>query len=187
MTARVRCLIVTSSSQLSNSTGILFESFDRISGRLEKSLPPTQDQPFPVEAVFPLTPPLSDDSDVPDGCHYKGKSSIKTIHAGSTADRLRKSSRIRPRIQRHREFSKFKSVIRRLSRITGMQGHSSETFTLHLVSPDTGKPTIAAVADSHLRKAANGLRRNAVPIAAGAELFKISVSDLQDILEGMGR
>jgi len=107
MTARVRCLIVTSSSQLSNNTGILFESFDRISGRLEKSLPLIQDQPFPVEAVFPLTPPLSDDSDVPDGCHYKGKSSIKTIHAGSTADGLRKSSRIRPRIQRHREFSKF--------------------------------------------------------------------------------
>ena len=68
-----------------------------------------------------------------------------------------------------------------------MHGHSSETFTLHLVSPETGKPTIAAVADSHLRKAANGLRRNVVPIAAGAELFKISVSDLQDILEGMGR
>lgn len=78
-------------------------------------------------------------------------------------------------------------VIRRLSRITGTQGHSSETFILHLVSPDTGKPTIAAVADSLLRKAANGLRRNAVPVAADAELFKISVSDLQDILEGMGR
>jgi hypothetical protein len=68
-----------------------------------------------------------------------------------------------------------------------MQGHSSETFTLHLVSPDTGKPTIAAVADSLLRKAANGLRRNAVPVAADAELFQISVSDLQNILEGMGR
>jgi hypothetical protein len=76
-------------------------------------------------------------------------------------------------------------VIRRLSRITGTQGHSSETFTLHLVSPDTGKPTVAAVADSLLRKAANGLRRNAVPVAA--ELFKISVSDLQEILEGMRR
>ncbi len=59
-------------------------------------------------------------------------------------------------------------------------------FTLHLVSPDTGKPTVAAVADSLLRKAANGLRRNPVPVAADAELFKISVSDLQDILEGMG-
>lgn len=64
-----------------------------------------------------------------------------------------------------------------------MQGHSSETFTLHLVSPDTGKPTIAAVADSHLRKAASELRRKAVPVA-DAELFKISVSDLQEILEG---
>jgi hypothetical protein len=78
-------------------------------------------------------------------------------------------------------------VIRRLSRIIGTQGHSSETFTLHLVSPDTGKPTIAAVADSLLRKAANRLRRNAVPVAADAELFKISVSDLQGILEGTGR
>lgn len=78
-------------------------------------------------------------------------------------------------------------VIRRLNRVIGTQGHSSETFTLHLVSPDTGKPTIAAVADSLLRKAANGLRRNAVPVAADAELFQISVSDLQNILEGMGR
>lgn len=147
--------------------GILLESLDQINERLEKFLPPTQDQLFPSEAIFPLTPPLSDDSDAPGGCHYKGKSSIKTIHAGGMADKPRKSSRIRPRIQRHRT-----------------QGHSSETFTLHLVSPDTGKPTIAAVADSLVRKAANGLRRNAVPVAADAELFKISVSDLQDILEG---
>jgi len=74
--------------------------------------------------------------------------------------------------------------IRQLSRIIGTQGHSPETFTLHLVSPDTGKPTIATVADSLLRKAANGLRRSAVPVTADAELFKISASDLQDILEG---
>jgi hypothetical protein len=100
---------MTSSSHLSNDTGILLESFDRINERLEKSLPPTQDQLFPAEAVFPLTPPVSDDSDVSYGSHYKGKSSIKTIHAGGTADRLRKSNRIRPRIQRHREFSKCKS------------------------------------------------------------------------------
>jgi hypothetical protein len=56
-----------------------------------------------------------------------------------------------------------------------------------LVSRDTGKPTIAAVGDSLFRSAANGLRRNAVPVAEDAELFKISVSDLQDILEGMGK
>jgi hypothetical protein len=77
--------------------------------------------------------------------------------------------------------------IRQLIRIIGTQGHSSETFALHLVSPETGKPTIAAVADSLLRKAANGLRRNAVPVTADAGMFKISVSDLQDILEGMAR
>jgi dehydrodolichyl diphosphate syntase complex subunit NUS1 len=146
--------------------GILLESFNVISERLEKCLPPTQDQPFLAEAVFPLTPPLSDDSDVSDGCRYKGKSSIKTIHAGGTADRLRKLGRNRPRIQHHRTH-----------------GHSSETFTLHLVSRDTGKPTIAAVTDSLFRRAASGLRRNAVPVARDAELFKISVSDLQDILE----
>ncbi len=110
MTARVRCLILRSSSHLSYNIGVLFESFDRISERLEKSLPPPQDKLCPAEAVFPLTPPLSDDSDVPDGCHYKGRSSIKTIHAGGT-DRLRKSSRIRPRIQRHREFNGGKLVI----------------------------------------------------------------------------
>ena len=105
MTAAVRCFILTSSSHLSNYTGILLESFNVISERLEKCLPPTQDQPFLAEAVFPLTPPLSDDPDVPDGCRYKGKSSIKTIHAGGTADRLRKSGRYRPRIQHHRESS----------------------------------------------------------------------------------
>src|SRR6267154_2133924 len=109
MTVKVRCLIVTSPSHLSNNTGILLESFDQINERLEKSLPPTQGQLFPADAIFPLTPPLSDDSDVPGGCHYKGKSSIKTIHAGGTADRLRKSNRIRPRIQRHRGFSRYKS------------------------------------------------------------------------------
>ena len=185
MTARVRCLFVASSSHLSNHTGILLESFDRINEHLEKSLPPTQDQLLLAEAVFPLTPPLSDDSDVPDGCHYKGKSSIKTIHAGDTAARLRKSSHMRPRIQRHRGFSKCKYGHPWLSLSIGMQGHSSETLTLHLVSPDTGKPTIAAVADSHLRKAAGELRRKAVPVV-DAELFEISVSDLQNILEGTG-
>src|SRR6266849_9580094 len=108
MTAEVRCLIVTSSGHLSNNTGILLESFDGINERLEKSLPPTQGQLFPAEAVFPLTPPLSDDSDVPCGCHYKGKTSIKTIHAGGSADRLRKSNRIRHRIHRHRGFNRCK-------------------------------------------------------------------------------
>jgi hypothetical protein len=109
MTATVRFLIVMSFSHLSNNTGILLESFDQISERLEKTLPPIQDQLFPAEAVFPLTPPLSDDSDVPDGCNYKGKPSIRTIHAGGTADRLRKLNRIRSRIQRHRGFSRCNS------------------------------------------------------------------------------
>jgi len=159
--AGIQCLSVH------DCRGILLESFDVISERLEKCLPPTQDQPFPAEAVFPLTPPLSDDSDVPDGCRYKGKLSIKTIHAGGTANRLRKSGRNRPRIQRHRTH-----------------GHSSETFTLHIVSRDTGKPAIAAVADSLFRTAASGLRRNPAPVAGDAELFKFSVSDMQNILEG---
>lgn len=78
-----------------------------------------------------------------------------------------------------------KLVIWRLTWSIGTHGHSSETFTLHLVSRETGKPTIAAVTDSLFRKAASGLRRNAVPVAADAELFKISVSDLQEVLEGM--
>jgi hypothetical protein len=104
MTGRVRFLILTSYNLLSNYIGILLQSFDEISERLDKCLPPSKDQLFPAEAVFPLTPPLSDDPDVPDGCRYKGKSYIKTIHAGGTADRLRKSNRNRPRIQHHRGF-----------------------------------------------------------------------------------
>ena len=106
MTAEVRYLILPSSSHLSNSTGILLESFNVISERLERCLPPTQDKLFPAEAVFPLTPPLSDDSDVSDGCRYKGKTYVKTMHAGGAADRLKKSSRNRPRIQHHRAYSK---------------------------------------------------------------------------------
>jgi len=54
---------------------------------------------------------------------------------------------------------------------------SSQSFTLHLVSRDTGKPTIAAITDSLLRKATDG----------DAEVIKISVTDLQAILEGMDK
>jgi hypothetical protein len=46
-----------------------------------------------------------------------------------------------------------------------------------LVSRDTGKPTIAAITDSLLRKATDG----------DADVIKISVTDLQAILEGMDK
>lgn len=76
----------------------------------------------------------------------------------------------------------------KLSRNIETYGHpSSETFTLHLVSRDTGKPTIAAVTDDLIRRAADGLRRKAVSMDGDAEAFKISVTDLQAILEGMER
>jgi len=145
--------------------GILIEAFDVVNERLEACLPPTRSL---VEPVFPLTPPLSDDSDVSDDGHCKGISCVKTICAGETADRLRKWSRNRPRIQRHQTYGP----------------PSSETFTLHLVSRDTGKPTIAAVTDDLIRRAADGLRRKAVSMDGDAEAFKISVADLQAILEG---
>lgn len=64
---------------------------------------------------------------------------------------------------------------------------SSEFFKLHLVSRDTGKPTIAAVTDSLLRRAADRSRRNAVSADRDVDMFKISVSDLQAMLEGMRR
>ncbi|KAI0304694.1 hypothetical protein BC826DRAFT_977768 [Russula brevipes] len=150
--------------------GILLEAFDVIGERLENYLPPTQVHPSLAEAVFPLTPPLSDDSDVPDECHYKGKSCIKTIRAGDVADKRRKWSRGRAGILRHRTHGPS----------------SSEPFTLHLVSRDTGKPTIAALADSFLRRARDGLHRNSVPMDKNAEVFQISVPDLQAMLEGDG-
>jgi len=46
-----------------------------------------------------------------------------------------------------------------------------------LVSRDTGKPTIAAITNNLLRKATDG----------DAEVIKISVTDLQAILEGMDK
>jgi hypothetical protein len=52
------------------------------------------------------------------------------------------------------------------------------------VSRDSGKPTIAAVADSLLRSAAHGLHRDSVPVDSDAGKFNISIADLQGILEG---
>jgi dehydrodolichyl diphosphate syntase complex subunit NUS1 len=93
------------SSLLNNCAGILIEASDVVNERLESCLPLTPDKHSLADAVFPLTPPLSDDSDVSDDCYFKGKSCIKTICAGDTTDRLRKWGRNRPRIQRHCGFS----------------------------------------------------------------------------------
>jgi len=158
----IRCLSVY------DRLGILIERFDVVHERLESCLPPTPDKHSLADAVFPLTPPLSDDSDVSDDCYFKGKSCIKTICAGDTTDRLRKWGRNRPRIQRHYTHGPS----------------SSETFTLHLVSRETGKPTIAAITDSLLRRTADELRCNTVTTDGDAEVFTLSVTDLQAILEG---
>lgn len=145
--------------------GILLNAFDVVGERLEKCLPPTQDQFPQAEAVFPLTPPLSDDSDVSDGRYFKGKTYIKTICSGDTTERRRKRGRNRSAIQRRR-----------------MSGPStSDIFKLQLLSRDTGKPTIAAVADSLLRNAAHRSSRKA---AEEVKEFDVSISDLEAILEG---
>ncbi|KAI0307996.1 hypothetical protein B0F90DRAFT_1679165 [Multifurca ochricompacta] len=157
----IRCLSVY------DRQGILLEAFDANRERLERCLPTTHDQLSP-EAVFPLTPPMSDDSDVSDGCHYKGKTYIKTICTGDAAEKRKKWSRNRSGIQRHRTHG----------------SSNSENFTLHLVSRDTGKPTIAAVTDSLLRNVAHGLSGDVVPADGDAEGFSVSISDLQAILEG---
>ncbi|KAH9081893.1 hypothetical protein EDB83DRAFT_2335423 [Lactarius deliciosus] len=154
--AGIRCLSVY------DRQGILLSAFDDIGERLEKCLPPTQDQFSQAEAVFPLTPPLSDDSDVSDGRYFKGKTYVKTICSGDATERRKKRGRNRAAIQRHR-----------------MSGPSnSETFMLQLLSRDTGKPTIAAIADSLLRNAAHRPPRKA------KEEFGVSISDLEAILEG---
>ncbi|KAI9462366.1 hypothetical protein BJY52DRAFT_144080 [Lactarius psammicola] len=77
-------------------------------------------------------------------------------------ERRRKRGRNRPAIQRHR--------------ISGPS--NSEAFVLQVVSRDTGKPTIAAVADSLLRNAAHRSSRKA------KEELSVSISDLEAILEG---
>ena len=58
---------------------------------------------------------------------------------------------------------------------------NSETFMLQLVSRDSGKPTIAAVADSLLRNATHRSPRKA------EDKFGISIFDIEAILEGNGR
>jgi dehydrodolichyl diphosphate syntase complex subunit NUS1 len=158
-TAGIRCLSVY------DRQGILLNAFDAVEERLEKCLPPIQDQFSQAEAVFPLTPPLSDDSDVSDGRYFKGKTYIKTICSGDTTERRRKRGRNRPAIQRHRMYGPSKS----------------ETFMLQLVSRETGKPTIAAVADSLLRNAAHRSPRKAEEEVGE---FGVSISDLEATLEG---
>ena len=72
--------------------------------------------------------------------------------------------------------------IPQLTQITGMLGPpNSETFTLQFVSRDTGKPTIAAVADSLLQSVAHRAPRKA---KKEAEEFGVSVLDIEAILEG---
>ncbi|KAN0134910.1 hypothetical protein V8E53_007284 [Lactarius tabidus] len=157
--AGIRCLSVY------DRQGILLNEFDVVEERLEKCLPPTQDQFSQAEAVFPLTPPLSDDSDVSDGSYFEGRTYVKTVCSGDTTERRRKRSRNRPAIQRHR-----------------MLGPSnSESFILQFVSRDTGKPTIAAVADSLLRSIAHQPPRR---VKDEAEEFSVSILDIETILEG---
>jgi len=157
--AGIRCLSVY------DRQGILLNAFDVAEERLEKCLPPTQDQFSQAEAVFPLTPPLSDDSDVSDGSNIKGRTYPKTIRSGDTTERRRKRSGNRPAIQRHR-----------------MLGPSnSEDFMLQFVSRDTGKPTIAAVADSLLRSVAH---RSPRKVKKEVEELGISVPGIEAILEG---
>ena len=99
-------MVLTQLSRLIMTVGILFNAFDSVEERLEKCLPPTQDQFSQAEAVFPLTPPLSDDSDASDGSYFKGRTYVKTICSGDTTEKRSKRSRNRPAIQRHREFNK---------------------------------------------------------------------------------
>ncbi|KAH9968774.1 hypothetical protein BC827DRAFT_280646 [Russula dissimulans] len=141
--------------------GILLEAPQLVSERLEKCLPPAQDRLY-------LTRRHSDGSGVSNGGHHEETSCIKTICVGDTTDKLRKRNRGRPRIQYH--------VTHKLS--------NSETFTLHFVSRDTGKPAIAAIADNLLNRATEGLRRRAVSANGDAGVFKVTVADLQTILEG---
>ena len=58
---------------------------------------------------------------------------------------------------------------------------NSESFMLQFVSRDTGKPTVAAVADSLLRSIAHQPRRRA---KEEAEEFSVSIPDIEAVLEG---
>lgn len=60
----------------------------------------------------------------------------------------------------------------------------SENFMLQLVSRDTGKPTIAAVADSLLRYAVHQYPRK---VEEKVEEVSVSIFDVEAILEGNGK
>ncbi|KAI0274840.1 hypothetical protein BC834DRAFT_849840 [Gloeopeniophorella convolvens] len=151
--------------------GILLGAPETIRERLDKCLPPPEDELSLAEAVFPLTPPLSDDSDVSDGHPYNGKLHLKTIRSDNLTERRRKLGRVKSGIQRHRKRA----------------ARQPKPFMLHLVSRDSGKPTIAAVTDSLLRSAMQKSLRKVEPTDEDMDgEISISVSDFQSIVEGDG-
>jgi len=82
----------------------LLEAPELVSERLEKCLPPIQDQ-------LNFTRRHSDGSGVSNGGHHEETSFIKTIGMEDMADKLRKRNRSSPRIQHHREFIRHVNVV----------------------------------------------------------------------------
>ncbi|THH16811.1 hypothetical protein EW146_g3880 [Bondarzewia mesenterica] len=123
--------------------------------------------------AYPLTPPLSDDSD----------SSIISPLDDSLQEGLRVVT-IHPTGRTHekRRLSRTKSGTKR--RRSPCEGKSPQlkAFTLHIVSRDSGKPAIASVANSLLRSTSR--TRVGKPDPVRSESFKLTIDDLQYKLEG---
>jgi len=154
--------------------GILTRSSKTVQDRLCPPSADTDDEESEPDIVYPITPPLSDDSDSQitqlDDCLDEDMK-VVTIHpSGSNLEKRRRLSRSRTGIKRRQSHRKDLNTL-------------AKPLTLQLVSRDSGKPAIAAVASS-IRQ--SGLQTSYIKStkADGSSLFQLSVNDLQCILEG---
>ncbi|EIM92523.1 uncharacterized protein STEHIDRAFT_107012 [Stereum hirsutum FP-91666 SS1] len=119
-------------------------------------------EPSRPELVYPLTPPLSEDSDSSTSAPWNdtpdARLNVVTVYSGGGAQDKRK---------------RYKGKRRRSNRKSLDPSSDERTFSVNLVSRDSGKPAIASVAN-HLRTSRTPETPSTAP----------SVTDLDHILEG---
>ncbi|ETW86874.1 hypothetical protein HETIRDRAFT_377501 [Heterobasidion irregulare TC 32-1] len=153
--------------------GLLVRHQKVIEQRLNPGVPDIEEDP-PFNIPYPLTPPLSDDSDDSNTFPLGGVSSehlnVATIHPTGRSH------------EKQRRLSQYQSSLRRRRSVRGEGAPTTKPVTLHLVSRASGKPAITSVANSLLHSAAR--RVVGKPEFAHREPFELSVEDLQCSLEG---
>ncbi|KAI0322652.1 hypothetical protein OF83DRAFT_1092217 [Amylostereum chailletii] len=151
-------------------TGLLFSVSDTLQRRLCLLDGPSTAGAPKVEMVYPLTPPLSDDSDsqVSDDYLDDGAgAAVITIYPISQDLHSRKKSGLGNGARRRN--------LRRTSK------SHSKPFTVHVASQEAGKPAIAAIANRLVRE----LKQTSEMTASDdASPLRLSVDNLQYMLEG---